>query len=272
MENDLHQRSKIIRKNILEILSRSKSSHIGSCFSIVDLLVVLYSRILNIKATAPQDPNRDIFMLSKGHAAVALYAVLAEFGFVSSKILDTFGKDGTVLANHVTINCLSGVENTAGSLGHVLSMAAGMAWAAKAGDNNNRRFYCLMGDGECNEGSVWEAAMFAKHHQLNNLVAIVDYNKQQGMGFSGTIMNFENMAERWQAFGWEVVEVSGHNFEEIERSFAILNSSKNKNPKLLLANTIKGKGVSFMENKVEWHYKSPNQLELDMAIRELDSI
>lgn len=270
MKNDLHSRAKIIRKNILEILNRSKSSHVGSCFSIVDLLVVLYGRILNIKSSNTLDPNRDIFMLSKGHAAVALYAVLVEFGFAPGKILDTYGQDGTVLAGHVTKNCLNGIENTAGSLGHALSMTAGMAWAAKISSEEKRRFYCLMGDGECNEGAVWETAMFASHHQLNNLIAIVDYNKQQGMGISDNVIDFKNMAERWRAFGWEVAEIDGHSLDEIEKTLMALSDSKKTNPKLLLANTTKGKGVSFMEDKVVWHYKSPDQEELDSAIKEIE--
>lgn len=271
MKNDLLIQSTNVRKNIIKILHRSKASHVGSCFSIVDLLVVLYNRILNVNPINPQDPKRDIFLLSKGHAAVALYCVLAENNFVNQKILDTYGQDESILAGHVVKNSIPGIEATAGSLGHALSMAAGMSLAAQRADDDKRRFYCLMGDGECNEGSVWEAAMFASHFKLNNLIAIVDYNKQQGMGESCSVIDFGDMANRWRAFGWEVLEINGHDFEQVENAFIKLKTSKELTPKLLLANTIKGKGVSFMEDKVDWHYKSPNQEQLEVALKEIES-
>lgn len=264
---ELALEAKKVRKIILAMISKTKSSHVGSCFSIADILTVLYKNILSI--TAPNDPNRDIFILSKGHGAVALYATLASCGFFEMELLETYAQDGSKLAGHVIKDCAPGVEATAGSLGHGLSLTAGFALA---NIKNERRFYCLLGDGECNEGSVWEAAAFCSQFKLNKVTAIIDCNKQQGLGRAVDIMDMSNMAERWQAFGWETIEVDGHNYDELQKVFAYSHSSRDSlKPLAIIANTIKGKGVSWMENKVEWHYKSPTEEQSQQAIIEIDS-
>ncbi len=260
--------AKKIRKNILTMIAKTKSSHVGSCFSIADILTVLYKNILSI--LNPTDPNRDIFILSKGHAAVALYSTLASCGFISQEVLETYAQDGCKLAGHVIKGSAPGIEATAGSLGHGLSMIAGLALANK---KNERRFYCLLGDGECNEGSVWEAASFCSHFKLNKVTAIVDLNKQQGLGHTDDIMNMNNMAERWNAFGWEAIEVDGHNYDDLQKVLSYSHSHRDSvKPLAIIAHTIKGKGVSWMENKLEWHYKTPNEAQLELAINEIDSI
>ncbi len=259
--------AKNIRKMILKLISQTNSSHVGSCFSIADILTVLYKNILEI--SAPDDPNRDIFILSKGHAAVALYAALASRGFISAELLETYARDGAKLAGHVIKDSAPGIEATAGSLGHGLSMLAGFALANKL---NNRKFYCLLGDGECNEGSVWEAASFCGHFKLNNVTAIIDCNKQQGLGHTAGIMDMRNMAERWRAFGWEAIEVDGHNYDELQKVFTYSHSRRDSaKPLAIIASTIKGKGVSWMEDNLAWHYKSPTAEQLQSAIIEIDS-
>lgn len=267
LKEELKKEAVLARLSILEAIARTKSSHIGSCFSIVDILVILYSGVMNINPKNFDNANRDIFVLSKGHAAVALYAVLAEKGFFDKEKIDHYGENGTQLAGHIIRDSLPGIEISSGSLGHGLSIVAGMALASN--NNSSRRFYCLMGDGECNEGSVWEAAMFASHNKLNNLTAIIDFNGQQGMGKTEDIINQNNLAERFKSFGWRVYEVDGHNFDELAGVFKKRSVDK---PIAIIAHTVKGKGVSFMENKTEWHYKSPNIEQLDESIKEINVI
>lgn len=265
---DYSQISKGIRNKILKMIFDSQASHIGSALSCVDILTVLYFKMLSIDPENPLDENRDRFILSKGHAATALYATLAQKGFFSEKILDKYCQDGNRLSGHSTIHCVPGVEVSTGSLGHGLAMGAGMALAEKR-DNKNYRVFVLMSDGECDEGSVWEAAMFTSHHKLDNLTAIIDYNKLQAMGKTNEVVNLEPFAEKWQSFGWAVKEIDGHNFSEIEKCLSQVPFEKNK-PSLIIAHTIKGKGISFMENKLVWHYKSPNKEEFERALKELN--
>ena len=264
---DYNQVSKDIRKKILKMLYESQTSHLGSSLSIVDILTVLYFKILKINPKNPFDENRDRFLLSKGHGAAALYATLAQRGFFSSKILDSYCKNGGKLPGHSTLGCVPGVEVSTGSLGHGLSMGAGMALAAK-NDGRNYRVFVLMSDGECEEGSVWEAAMFASHHQLDNLIGIIDYNKLQAFGWTNEITALEPLKKKWQSFGWGVKEIDGHNFSQIEENLSQVPFEKGK-PSLLICHTIKGKGVSFMENKLEWHYKNLSQAEYQKALKEL---
>ncbi|MFH1947168.1 MAG: transketolase [Candidatus Magasanikbacteria bacterium] len=264
---ELALEAKKIRKIILKIISKTNSSHIGSCFSIVDILTVLYKNILSI--SSPEDLNRDIFILSKGHAVAALYATLSVNGFISQELLDTYALDGSRLAGHVIKGTAPGIEATSGSLGHGLSLIAGFALANKM---NKRNFYCLLGDGECNEGSVWEAASFCSHFKLGKITAIIDCNKQQGLGYTADIMDMSNMAERWQAFGWETMEVDGHSYDALQEVLTYSHSERNSSkPLVIIAHTIKGKGVSWMEDKIEWHYKSPTEEQLQSAIIEIDS-
>lgn len=243
----------------------SKSSHVGSCLSIADILYILYFKVLHIDPCNPPKHDRDKFILSKGHGSAALYATLAERGFFPKEYLDQFYKDGGILPGHVDMTVTAGLETSAGSLGHGLSIGVGMAIGNKQ-LNNPGRIYVLLGDGECNEGSVWEAIMLASHLTLSNLTAIVDVNQLQGFGRNNEVINQENLAERWRAFGWDVYEVNGHDVDELELAF---NKSHNR-PKVLIAHTIKGKGVSFMEDKLEWHYKSPNDEQYALALCELN--
>jgi len=264
---DYSQIAKEIRKKVLKMVFDSRTSHLGSSLSAVDILTVLYFKILKIDPKNPLDENRDRFILSKGHAAAALYAALAERGFFPKEILDGYCRDGGKLPGHSTRGCVPGVEVSTGSLGHGLPMGAGMAIAAK-NDGKNYRIFILMSDGECEEGSVWEAALFASHHQLDNLIGIIDYNKLQAFGRTNEILNLEPLKKKWESFGWSVKEIDGHDFSQIEENLSQIPFEKGK-PSLLICHTIKGKGVSFIEDKLEWHYKNLTKEEYDMALKEL---
>jgi transketolase len=255
---------KNIKIAILHMTYRSGSSHIGSCLSIVHILYSLYFNILKIQPNQPQQPDRDKFILSKGHASAALYATLAERGFFPREYLQQFYVDGGLLPGHVDMTAVPGLEASVGSLGHGLSLGLGMAIANQQGKSPGQ-IYVLLGDGECNEGSVWEAVMLAAQLKLTNLTAIVDCNKLQGFGRTQDILCQKNLAERWRSFGWEAYEVDGHDVEELTLE---LNKAQSR-PKVIIAHTMKGKGVSFMENKLEWHYKSPNDKEYELALAEL---
>ncbi|MUG72483.1 transketolase [Paenibacillus validus] len=243
----------------------SKSSHVGTCLSIVEILYVLYFKIMKVDPENPLKPDRDKFILSKGHGSAALYSTLAERGFFSKEILNRYYIDDGILPGHLDMKAVPGIELSTGSLGHGLSVGVGMSIANML-DNNPGNIYVLLGDGECNEGSVWEAAMLASHNKLNNITAIIDCNKLQGFGNTKDIINQENLAERWKSFGWDVLEVDGHSIFDLESCF---NQPATMNPKVIIAHTVKGKGVSFMEDKLEWHYKSPNTQELEKALKEL---
>ncbi len=256
-----------IRCRILRMHVKSRSSHIGSALSIVDILVCLYFNILKNNCLNPNEECRDRFILSKGHACSALYAILAKRGFCSDKVLEGFCADGGKLLGHATWGNTPGVELSTGSLGHGLSVGIGMALSARY-DKKNFRVFVLMGDGECNEGSVWEAAMFAGFYKLDNLVAIIDYNKLQAFGTTAEVMDLEPFADKWAAFGWSVREINGHDCQQIIDSLNKIPFKKNK-PSLVIAHTIPGKGVSFMENKLMWHYKSPTEEDLKKALQEL---
>jgi len=265
---DCSQISKDIQKKILKMFFDSRTSHIGSSLSEVDILTILYFKILSIDPKNPTAEDRDRFLLSKGHGAAALYATLAQRGFFPESVLDTYCKNGGKLPGHSTRNCAAGVEVSTGSLGHGLPMGAGMALAGKR-DEKNYRVFVLMSDGECDEGTTWETALFAAHHGLDNLIAIIDYNKLQALGRTNEVLNLEPLKEKWQSFGWKAREINGHNFSEIENTLSEVPFEKGK-PSLVIANTIKGKGVSFMENKLEWHYKNLTQEDYEKALKELE--
>ncbi len=250
------------------MIARAGSSHAGSALLIADLLAVLYGQILRINPREPNRANRDRFVLSKGHACAALYAVLAEKGFFPVAWLDNFYRDGAPLAGHVTHVGVPGIEVSTGSLGHGLAIACGMALAAKR-DSVTYRVFALLSDGECDEGSTWEAALFAPHHRLDNLVAIVDYNKIQSLGTIKEVLGLEPLAAKWEAFGWAVREIDGHNISQIESVLRVLPAVPGK-PTCVVAHTVKGKGVSFMENNLLWHYRAPDDQELRRALTELD--
>ncbi|MBI3985218.1 MAG: transketolase [Candidatus Levybacteria bacterium] len=264
----LKNQAKKIRKDIIEMSLRAKSAHTGGALSCVEILVSLYFEIMNINPQNPYGKERDRLVFSKAHDAKALYAVLAERGFFDKKFLEGYESNNGKLPGHSTRHCVSGVEVSAGSLGHGLSMAMGMAYAGKI-DSKKHRIFCIISDGECDEGSTWEAILFAGHHKLDNLVAIVDYNKLQGFGHTKDVLNLEPFSKKWGSFGWEVVEVDGHNFNELITAFKKISIKKNK-PTVIIAHTIKGLGgVPIYVNKISSQYKSPTQEEADEAIRRL---
>jgi len=259
--------SKEVRREILEMVYRTKSPHIGSSLSLVEILVALYFRFLRISPKNPRDKFRDRLILSKGHACHALYATLFKRGFLDRKVLNGFAIDGGTLAQHPNSKPEWGIEISTGSLGHGLSIGAGMALAQKH-DKLNSRTFVIMGDGELEEGSIWEAAMFAAHHKLDNLVGIVDNNQLQFFGRTKEIVSLEPLSLKWQAFGWEVREVDGHDFKGLIATFKKIPFKKGK-PSLVLAHTTKGKGISFMEDNYIWHSKYPDEEEYRKALKEL---
>lgn len=257
--------SRKVRKTVLNLIYRTKSPHIGSSFSVVEILVSLYFHHLNVSSDDPLNLRRDRFILSKGHACPALYAVLAERGFMKKDDLDGFAINNGILEQHPTIDLNKGIEVSTGSLGHGLSIGIGMALAGKI-DKNEYKVYVLMSDGELNEGSVWEAIMFAGHHKLTNIIALVDYNKMQALGCTRDIIDLEPLDKKWKSFAWNVQEVDGHDFKQI---FNALNSLSPEKPNVIILHTVKGKGVSFMENQLLWHYRAPNEEEYELALKEL---
>ncbi len=245
-----------IRSNILNLTFKAKSSHIGSCLSIVEILFALYFGVLK---------KKDRFILSKGHAALALYSTLFEKKFISKKILNSFGSNKTILMNHVS-NKVNGVEFSTGSLGHGLPVSVGKALKFKTNKENNK-VYVLMSDGEMNEGTTWESLLFANHHKLDNLNIIIDYNKIQSMDFVSKVIKIEPLKKKLQSFGCKVFEVNGHSVKQISK--CLKKKTKDK-VKVIIANTIKGKGISFMENNNLWHYKNPNEIQLKKALKEIE--
>jgi transketolase len=268
--NDLKSLAQRTRVEVLHMIHRAQSSHLGSSFSMIDLLVVLYGRILHVDPKRPDWKDRDRLILSKGHACAGLYAILAERGFFPREWLETFYQNGSLLAGHITHKHVPGVEASTGSLGHGLPIATGMALAGK-NDGRTYRVFAIVSDGECDEGSTWEAVLFSGHHRLDNLVAIVDYNKIQSIGRVEEVLNLEPFADKWKSCQWAVREIDGHNFEEIDRALSCLPLEPGR-PSCLIAHTVKGKGVSFMEGKLLWHYRSPNKQELATALAELEKL
>lgn len=259
-----------LRKRILQQHAAANTSHIGSVFSCLDILLFLYTTVLNVRPHQPDWPQRDRFILSKGHAANALYNVLAECKFFDEKLLDGYCLDGGKLPGHVTKGCVPGIEISAGSLGHGLPVGIGMAMAARM-DRRPSRVFVLMSDGECDEGTTWESALLAAHHRLDNLTVIVDYNKIQSLGRTNEVLNLEPLVEKWRSFGWAVQEIDGHDYHQIAQAFPTAHAGEDK-PGVVIAHTVKGKGVSFMEDKLEWHYRAPNEQQLKQAFAELDKI
>lgn len=261
--------AKVIRAEALRMVHRARASHIGSALSITDIVAVLYSNILQVNPGVPDLPERDRFLLSKGHACVAIYAALAASGFLRLEDLSTYGQDHSVLMNHIS-HKVPGVEFSTGSLGHGLPFGVGKALAAKR-QRAGWRTYVLLSDGELGEGSNWEACMFASHHKLDNLVGIIDYNNLQSLTTVAETLGIEPLAKKFEAFGWAVREVDGHDHAEIRNALASAPWQLGK-PSMLIAHTTKGKGVSFMEGKVEWHYRSPNDEQLREALLELETL
>jgi transketolase len=268
MTNEVVNLAKNIRLRVLSMVHQAKASHVGSCLSIADIVAVLYGSVLNLRPSEPGWIERDRFILSKGHSAAAVYAALALRGFISEKELEHYGVSGSALMTHIS-HKINGVEFSTGSLGHGLPFATGKAMAAKK-DKKSWKTFVLLSDGEMDEGSNWEAFMFAAHHKLDNLVAIIDYNKLQSLTTIANTLGLEPLANKLEAFGWSVKEVDGHNLTDIE---SLLRAAPwiFEKPSVLIAHTTKGKGVSFMQNKVEWHYKSPNAEQLAQAIEEIEA-
>lgn len=262
-----------IRRHGVEMTHLSGGSHLGAILSVADILAVLYSDVLKYDIKNDKWEDRDRLILSKGHAGAALYATLAEVGFFDVSELKTHYQNGSRLSGHVS-HYVPGVEFSTGSLGHGLSVATGFAYAAKK-DGKNFRSFVILGDGECNEGSVWEAALFANHFRLNNLVAIVDHNHMQSLDFNENTLEIEDFASKWKSFGWNVVEINGNDHNELRDAFKKVDEySKDDNhkPTVVIANTIKGNGISFMRNDILWHYRFPhNGWEYDCAVNELHS-
>ena len=263
----LDQLSKQIRAEIIEIAHETETIHVGGCLSCVDILVTLYFGCLSVRPEEPNWSDRDRFILSKGHAALAFYTVLAHRGFYPLEQVATFNNDKSLFTEHPVMGNIPGVEATSGSLGHGLGIGSGMALAAKILKKPYRTFV-LMSDGECEEGSIWEAALFAPAHQLGNLVAIIDYNKWQACGRSNEIMNLSPLKEKFSAFGWAAYEVDGHDIGAMIGLFESILKSPGR-PIAIIAHTIKGKGVSFMEDDNNWHYRVPSADEVQRAHQEL---
>lgn len=261
----LNQLACKLRRKTLDIICKTKSPHIGPSLSIVEILTALYFNFLRVSAENTLDPNRDRFILSKGHACATLYVVLAEKGFIPEEELDGFSKNDGTLEQHPNFDLNKGIEVSTGSLGHGLSVGVGMALAAKV-DRKTFRTCVLLSDGELNEGSIWEAIMFAAHHRLNNLIAFVDRNRMQALGHTKDIIDLDPLARKWESFGWKAQEIDGHSISAILES---LNNLSTQQPNVLILNTIKGKGVSFMENELLWHYRCPDEAEYMKAVEEL---
>jgi transketolase len=268
---ELSLTARTLRRRLVTTSAEAKIPHLGSCLSCVELLVQLYWRELRIDPQAPEDPDRDRFLLSKGHGAPILFQVLAERGFFPLSELENFGKSGSVFHEHPPKpGYIPGVEAATGSLGHGLPMALGMALAARV-QQRPTRCYALMSDGECNEGSIWEAAMLAASQKVHTLTAIIDFNKWQATGRSQEVLALDPLAQKWEAFGWHAQEIDGHDFAAIEQALTAARSETDR-PSVIVAHTVKGKGVSFMEDDNNWHYRTPNPEELAAALSELELV
>ncbi len=263
---DLISKSKDMRKQIFKIAYKSGGGHIGAAFSVIDILTTLYfGDVMSYDSSNPDMNERDKFILSKGHSCYALYAVLSEAGYFDKNLLDNVGKPGSLFGGHPKLHDIPGVEASTGALGHGLSFGIGIAYADKV-DGLKNHVYVVLGDGECQEGSIWEGALSAPTLELDNLTVIVDHNKLQAMEELENIVKMKPFGDKWKAFGWNVLEVDGHDHMELRKA---LLARVQKKPTLIVANTIKGKGVSFMEQKPIWHYRMPNPDELKILLDEL---
>lgn len=266
-EKELEKQATKIRLRTWEMIYKAGTGHTGGDLSIADILSVLYFNILNVDPENPEDPDRDIYIQSKGHAAEVLWTTLALRGFFEEEILDSYYELESPLIGHPT-NKMPGIEMNTGSLGHGLSISTGVALASKL-DNKNNSVYTLLGDGELAEGSSWEAAMAASHYKLNNLIAIIDRNQLQITGKTVDVMSSEPLKEKWEAFGWNVVTIDGHNCKQLLQELS--NNDSPDQPKIIIADTVKGKGISFVEGEAFWHHDVPNDEEYEKGLQELQS-
>lgn len=264
---ELKEISKQIRIESIRMVHRAKASHLGGALSIVDVLAVLYWNIMKVNPSNPDDENRDYLIYSKGHTCVALYAALALKGYYPMSALETYAQEGSEFICHVSSK-IPGIELSTGSLGHGLPVACGLALALKRKNKSNRVF-CIVGDGEMDEGSNWEALLFAAHHKLDNLTLIVDVNKQQAMGHNAEILDLEDLQVKFKAFKWECLRVDGNDIEKVNKALLSAMNAEAHTPVAIICDTIKGKGVSFMEDNLRFHYSPPSDDELMMAIEEI---
>lgn len=264
--DDLRRQGQVLRAHAVRMVHRARASHLGSCLSMADLLACLYWRVLKIDPNAPGWPDRDRLIVSKGHAAAVLYAALAERGFFPLQELKTYCENGSRLTGHVTSG-VPGVELSSGSLGHGLPVGCGIALVAKR-EGLPFRTFVLLSDGELDEGSNWESFLFAPQHGLDNLVAMVDYNKIQSFGRTREILDLEPLSQKFRAFRWAVREVDGHDYRALTETFDAVPFEAGK-PSVIIAHTVKGKGVSFMEDRLAWHYSSPSEEQLQQALAEI---
>ena len=274
MKHTSEQLAWLIRRHGVEMTHLSGGSHLGAILSVADIVATLYTDVLHYDPKNPKWEGRDRFILSKGHAGASIYAALAESGFFDVEELKTHYQNGSRLSGHVSHH-LPGVDFSTGSLGHGLSAAAGIAYALKK-DGRKERSFVVVGDGECNEGSVWEAALFANHFRLNYLCAIVDHNHMQSLDFNENTLEIEDFASKWKAFGWNVIEINGNNHDELKNAFTqfeVLSHQEPHKPTVIIANTVKGYGIPFMQNDILWHYRFPHDgWEYDCAVNELHKI
>lgn len=258
--------AKCVKKLVFDVVHETQTHHVGSITSCLDILVALYFGIMDIDPENPNKEGRDRFILSKGHAALAQYATLTVRGYCAVESLNHFGKDGSVIGGHPDRHCLPGIEVSTGSLGHGLPIGAGMALAAKR-DGAPGRTFVLLSDGECNEGTVWEAAQFAGHHHLDNLVAIIDHNGLQAFGRTKEVLHPGSLADRFESFGWQALEVDGHDLAQL---LAVLGAPSDGRPRVVVAQTLKGKGLSEMENTLESHYSTLDKDQHERAVAKLN--
>ncbi|AXL22083.1 transketolase [Megasphaera stantonii] len=260
--------AKRIRFHAIKMVNHAHASHIGGILSCADIVAVLYSEIARIYPHDPENESRDRIILSKGHNGVAIYAALAECGFFNKELLKTYGDNGSCFSCHISHRHVPGVEISTGSLGQGVGVACGMALNGKL-KHRSYQVYAIVGDGECNEGAIWEMASFASHQCLDNFTVIVDRNRMQAMGWCEDVLKMEPFQEKWRAFGWHVVNViDGNNHKELKRAFS--QKSNNNKPRVIIANTVKGKGISFMENQLLWHYRDPQGEDYFNALKELE--
>jgi transketolase len=254
-----------LRRHVVRMCNSGGSSHVGSALSMADIAALLYGEVLRIDPARPNWPDRDRFILSKGHAGACIYAALAERGFFPTAMLDQHYCNGSNLSGHVSHKGVPGVEVSTGSLGHGLGIGAGIAFNLRR-QGGDQRVFVVLGDGECDEGSMWEAALFAGHHRLANLCAVIDHNKLQSLGPVAEALGLEPFEDKWRAFGWTTLRVDGHDHEALRGAFA---GRDKQRPTCIIADTVKGRGISFMENQVLWHYRAPKGEEFVAAMREL---
>lgn len=269
-EKDAAEFARQVRLKVAKVLNRTRDSHIGGGYSSIDIMAVLYTALIDKEHI--DEPDRNVFILSKGHIAASFYTVLAQAGIIQEEDLEKHIKDGEVYAGHTRkfqTNGVKGVEMSAGSLGHGANVACGMAYAKRL-RNLDGNVYVLMGDGECNEGSVWEAAMFSAKMRLGNIVFIIDRNRLQSYGSDVEVCDMGDMAAKFRSFGCNVIEIDGHDYGQIYRALMTGTGRNAAAPTAVIANTVKGKGCSFMENRLEWHFKSPNDEQLGLIIKELE--